>query len=177
MKVTFLTTAEKYFRFDEFRREIIDFDGEVKNVVIPAYINGIVVTSIGPEAFWNKGLEMVVLPPTLLVIGFYAFAFNQIKEVYIPENVALIEEGAFAFNRLEKVRFGENLFSIPHAAFHHNNLSEVTFIHRYAFRLGTEKMANLNVTGMEAKNLRALLVHHAKSVDDYKKLSALYRSE
>ncbi|WP_461611907.1 leucine-rich repeat protein [Cytobacillus kochii] len=96
-------------------------------------------------------------------------------------------------------------FSIPHAAFHHNNLSEVvlpentqeilaeafsgnpltdirfegapTFIHRYAFRLGTEEMANLNVTGMVAKNLRALLNYHAKSVDDYKKLSALYRSE
>jgi hypothetical protein len=205
MKVTFLTTAEKHFRFDEFRREIIDFDGEVKNVVIPSHINGMEVTSIGPEAFWNKGLEYVVLPPTLSVIGFYAFAFNQLKEIYIPENVALIEDGAFTFNRLERVRIGKNIFSIPHAAFHHNNLAEVvlpentqeilgdafsenpltnirfegapTFIHRYAFRLGTEAMAGLKVTGMEAKNLRALLDHHAKSVDDHERLSALYRSE
>jgi hypothetical protein len=113
--------------------------------------------------------------------------------------------GAFAFNRLENLRLGKNVFTVPHAAFHHNNSSKVvipentqeiladafsenpltnirsesapTFIHRYAFRLGTEDMANLKVTGMESQNLRALLNHHAKSVDDYERLSARYRSE
>ncbi|MGG0717649.1 leucine-rich repeat protein [Robertmurraya massiliosenegalensis] len=106
---------------------------------------------------------------------------------------------------MENLRLGKNLFTIPHAAFHHNNLSKVvlpentqeiladafsenpftnirfegapTFIHRYAFRLGTEDMADLKVTGMESQNLWALLNHHAKSVDDYERLSARYRSE
>ncbi|MGD6960134.1 hypothetical protein ACQCWA_22495 [Rossellomorea aquimaris] len=58
----FLTTDEKHFHFDEFRRESVDYDGEDKNVVIPACIDGMEVTSIGPEAFWNKGLTSVVFP-------------------------------------------------------------------------------------------------------------------
>ncbi|WP_369809977.1 hypothetical protein [Gracilibacillus caseinilyticus] len=37
----------------------------------------------------------MVLPPTLTVIGFYAFAFNHLKDVRIQEGVALIEDGAF----------------------------------------------------------------------------------
>ncbi|MGX1195721.1 leucine-rich repeat domain-containing protein [Metabacillus sp. SLBN-84] len=201
----FMTTNEKHFRFDEFRREIIDYDGEEKDVVIPVYIDGMEVTSIGPEAFWNKGLRSVVFPPTLSVIGFYAFAFNQLKTVYIPDTVALIEDGAFTYNHLESVRLGKNLFTIPHAAFRYNRLSSLslpvntqeiladafsdnplkeltfegapTFIHRHAFRLGKKEMNDLAIRGMEADNLRALLDHHASSVDSYKRLAARYRSE
>lgn len=201
----FITTDEKHFQFDEFRREIIGYDGEDKNVVIPAFIDGMEVTSIGPEAFWNKGLTSVVFPPTLSVIGFYAFAFNELKDVYIPESVALIEDGAFMYNHIENLRVGKNMFSIPNSAFRHNRLEHVVlpentqeilsyafsdnplndiafdgapnFIHRYAFNLGTEAMAGLTLRGMEAENIRALLDHHAKSVDDFKRLAARYESK
>jgi hypothetical protein len=201
----FLTTDEKHFRFDEYRREIVDYDGEDKNVVIPAYIDGMEVTSIGPEAFWNKGLTSVVFPPTLSVIGFYAFAFNELKDVYIPESVALIEDGAFMYNHIENLRVGKNMFSIPNSAFRHNRLETVVlpentqeilsyafsdnplkdiefegapnFVHRYAFNLGTNEMADLALRGMEAENLRALLDHHAKSVDDFKRLAVRYESK
>lgn len=199
MMIDFITTDESHFHFDEFRREIIDYDGAEKNVVIPSRIDGMEVVSIGPDAFWNKGLTSLVLPPTLSVIGFYAFAFNQLRDVRIPENVALIEDGAFMHNKLESLKIGKNLFTIPHAAFCHNNLSKLvlpentqdiqsdafdsnplteiflegapTFIHRHAFNLGTEEMTHVQVGGPQASNLRSLLDHHAKHIDNFRLLS------
>lgn len=199
MLIDFLTTDESHFSFDEFRREIIDYDGAEKNVVIPTHIDGMEVVSIGPDAFWNKGLTSVILPPTLSVIGFYAFAFNQLTDVRIPPSVSLIEDGAFMHNKLEILRLGENHFSIPHAGFRHNNLSRLvlpentqeiqsdafsnnhlteivfeglpTFVHRHAFSLSTKEMEHVTVTGLEADNLRALLNHHANYIDRYRALS------
>ena len=43
-------------------------------------------------------------------------------------------------------------------------------------RIG-KNMAQLSIKGMEADNLRRLLDHHAKSVDDFKRLSTRYRRE
>ncbi|MCC2252152.1 leucine-rich repeat domain-containing protein [Virgibacillus sp. AGTR] len=197
--INFVTTDESHFSFDEFRREIVDYDGAEKNVVIPTHIDGMEVISIGPDAFWNKGLRSIVLPPTLSVIGFYAFAFNELTDVRIPPSVSLIEDGAFMYNKLEVLRLGENHFSIPHSGFRHNKLSRLvlpentqeihsdafgdnpltdivfegapTFIHRHAFNLGTEDMAHVKVTGTQAKNLRVLLNHHAKYVDAFRALA------
>ena len=198
MMLQLKTTDESYFRFDEFRREITDYNGKDKNVVIPTHIDGMEVVSIGPDAFWNKGLTSVVFPPTLSVIGFYAFAFNELKDVRIPESVALIEDGAFMHNELEALRLGENHFAIPHSAFRHNKLTKIvfpentqeiqsdafadnplkeisfegspTFIHRHAFNMGTEEMGNVVISGMESRNIRALLNHHAGHVDEIRRL-------
>lgn len=197
--IDFVTTDESHFRFDEFRREIMDYDGVEKNVVIPTHIDGMEVVSIGPDAFWNKGLTSVVLPPTLAVIGFYAFAFNQLTDVRIPPSVSLIEDGAFMYNKIEVLRLGENLFSIPHDGFRHNNLSKLvlpentqeihsdafgnnplteivfeglpTFIHRHAFNLGTNDMTHVTVSGLDADGLRGLLDHHANHVDTVRSLT------
>lgn len=205
MQIQFKATDAHHFSFDELRREITDYDGAEKIVVIPSYIDGMEVTSIGPEAFWNKGITMVVLPATLSVIGFYAFAFNQLKKVYIPDGVALIEDGAFMYNQIETLRLAKNIFSIPHAAFRHNRLSNLvfpentqeilsdafaenpimnitfegapTFIHRHAFGLGMADMANVKVKGWAAADLRALLNHHARSFDMYRNLSEKYTSK
>lgn len=198
--ISMKTTDESHFRFDEFRREIMDYDGAEKNVVIPTHIDGMEVTSIGPDAFWNKGITSVILPPTLSVIGFYAFAFNQLKDVRIPESVALIEDGAFMYNEIDHLRLGEMLFSIPHSAFRHNQLKKVvlpdntqeilsnafgdnplneivfegapSFIHRHAFDLGEVDMAYTTVSGPESENLRSLLNHHAQHVDSFRELSS-----
>ncbi|OAK70520.1 hypothetical protein ABB05_12225 [Lederbergia galactosidilytica] len=198
--INFVTTDVSHFRFDEYRREIIDYDGEEKNVVIPSHIDGMEVVSIGPDAFWNKGLTSVILPPTLSVIGFYAFAFNELKEVRIPKSVVLIEDGAFMHNKLEFLRLGKDLFSIPYAGFCHNRLSKIvlpenvqeihpdafghnpikelvfeglpTFIHRPAFNLGIDDMGQVTVSGVGASDLRSLLDHHAKYVDTFRALHA-----
>ncbi|MCK0473364.1 hypothetical protein [Halalkalibacter sp. APA_J-10(15)] len=47
-----------------------------------------------------------------------------------------------------------------------------TFIHRHAFHLGTEEMERVTVKGAQAKNLRALLDHHAKHIDEFRSLSS-----
>ncbi|WP_078598437.1 leucine-rich repeat domain-containing protein [Evansella clarkii] len=196
--IHFKTTDAKYFRFDEFRREITGYEGEETNVVIPAEIDGVEVVSIGPDAFWNKGLTSVILPPTLSVIGFYAFAFNKLTDIRIPSSVALIEDGAFMYNQLETLRLGEDIFTISRSVFQHNRLSKLvlpentqeiqseafsdnpitemtfegmpTFIHRHAFNLGEAEMSAVTVKGPHSKSLQALLDHHADYVDAYRVL-------
>lgn len=123
--INFRTTDESHFTFDESRREIVDYDGVEKNVVVPTHIDGCEVVSIGPEAFWNKGIKTVTLPPTLSVIGFYAFAFNELTSVTIPESAALIEDGAFMYNKITRLRIAKNIFAIPHSAFRHNKLEQI----------------------------------------------------
>ncbi|MCR6108691.1 leucine-rich repeat domain-containing protein [Salipaludibacillus agaradhaerens] len=201
--IHFKTTDEKYFRFDDLRREITEYEGDEKNVVIPASIDGIEVVSIGPDAFWNKGLTSVILPPTLSVIGFYAFAFNNIKELRIPDNVSLIEDGAFMNNDLKTLKIGKNIFAISNSAFCDNKLNKLvipentqeiqseafsdnpidhiifegapTFIHRHAFNLGEEEMEDVVVKGPHSKSLRALLDHHADYVDAFRVLRSRFK--
>lgn len=64
------TTDAKYFKFDEFRREITNYEGDGTNVVIPATIFGKEVVSIGPDAFWNKGLTSVSFRRRCRSLGF-----------------------------------------------------------------------------------------------------------
>ncbi|UOQ49420.1 leucine-rich repeat domain-containing protein [Gracilibacillus caseinilyticus] len=103
-------------------------------------------------------------------------------------------------NKLEVLRIGKNLFSIPHAGFCHNNLTRLilpentqelqaealsdnpiteiifegapAFIHRHAFHLGTPEMAHVAIRGHLAKDLKTLLQHHAKHINEYRALSA-----
>lgn len=201
--IELMTTDQSHFRFDEFRREITDYVGEDKNVVIPSHIDGVEVVSIGPDAFWHKGLTSVILPQTLSVIGFYSFAFNKLKYVYIPPSVGLIEDGAFMFNEIEELKLGENIFSIPHSGFRHNKLSKIvfpencqeiasdafsdnpiteiefkgapTFIHRHTFNLGTKEMAGVTVTGVDVSGLNTLLNYHAKYIDRFRSVSKRYK--
>ena len=202
MQIHFKATDAVHFRFDELRREITDYDGAEKVVVIPTHIDGMEVVSIGPEAFWNKGITSVILPPTLSVIGFYAFAFNRLQKIYIPDNVALIEDGAFMYNEIESLRIGKNIFAIPHAAFRNNRISDLvlpentqeilsdafmenplteikfegapTFIHRFAFGLGISETARLRIRGWASGDLRHLLENHARAVDMHRVLSTKY---
>ncbi|MHA7056510.1 leucine-rich repeat protein [Aquimarina sp. M1] len=82
-----------------------------ETVIDPATSISYTVTTIGREAFRNKGLTSVTLPPTLTTLEFRAFRDNRgINSITIPANVISIGNESFFNNSLILV-ISEN--SIP----------------------------------------------------------------
>lgn len=79
-----------------------------KNVSIPSEINGVTITSIGDNAFKEKGIERVVIPNTITSIGSYAFYGNEIINITIPASVTTIGNAAFKNNNSEHVTIEAN---------------------------------------------------------------------
>jgi hypothetical protein len=133
-----LNTDEKYFKVTVTGEsvtinEFIATKGEIKNVIIPAYIDGLPVTTIGVNAFRNKGIEKLTFPETLVKImdgpaeGQGAFSGNKIKEIIFPDSLVYVGAEAFYGSNVEKVVLGENVTYLGPKAFKYNNISSVTF--------------------------------------------------
>ena len=88
---------------------IIDYGGNLKNIVIPGEKNGVKLTTIGGHAFYNLSLTGVEFPSTVTTIGTGAFLINSIKELVIPEGVKTIKEQAFCSNPLTSVTIKNTL--------------------------------------------------------------------
>lgn len=73
------------------------YPGSESTIVIPEYIDGILVTSIGESAFLgNSFLENIVIPDSITSIGAYAFDnCTELSNIKIPDSVISI--GDFAF--------------------------------------------------------------------------------
>jgi hypothetical protein len=71
------------------------------------------VTTIGPVAFGNSGIEQITLPGTLKTIGKWAFdACKSLKSISIPLSVDSIADGAFiGSDYLTQVRIPERFHS------------------------------------------------------------------
>ena len=94
--------------------------GEVfESVTIPP-----TVTSIGPQAFINRGIKTLNLPDSVRSIGAYAFAKNQISSLNLS-NVTSIGEFAFMENQLTSVTFSAGITAIPRMAFAKNQLASI----------------------------------------------------
>ena len=108
-----------------------------KIVIIPSEINGIVVKSIGVNAFYKKGITELTLPESLEKIddGKYtpkdaqthhgAFAYNPIKKVILRNKLKYLGVYSFVGFTLEEVRFNEGLTMINSGAFDSNRLTNV----------------------------------------------------
>ncbi len=73
-----------------------------KNIRIPEEIKSI-KGGLNTAAFFNKGLESVILPNSLANIYSHAFYGNNLKEIIIPENVSFIATMSFYNNPLTKI--------------------------------------------------------------------------
>lgn len=93
--------------------------GTDTHVVIPAYINGIQITSIANNAFQNcENLQTIELPEGLQTIGAWAFAESSLTEIEIPHTVSEIGENAFInCVSLKKVRLPKDLTEIKTCCF------------------------------------------------------------
>ena len=125
--------------------EITDYNGDIANVVIPERINGIAVTSIGSDAFFETDLskvhiQSIVIPEGITSIGSYAFCYcrdlmrvefpSSLKtlgevvfdncpftEIALPEGIESIGSGAFTYCDLTTINLPASLISIADDAF------------------------------------------------------------
>lgn len=78
--------------------EIIKYTGSEKELTIPPKLNGVAVTSIGTQAFYNcSTLTSVVLPEGVTCIGMNAFMnCTYLTNITIPDTVTEIKKLAFS---------------------------------------------------------------------------------
>ena len=87
-------------------------------VTIPTNINGLLVTSIGQDAFSDSGLTSVTIPDSVASIGDSAFSFcSRLTSVNIPGNVTSIGEYAFYYSGLATLTISNGLTTIGPLAF------------------------------------------------------------
>jgi len=104
---------------------ITGFTGTGAHAHIPASIQGMPVTAIGPAAFLMRGLTSVSIPNSITSIGTMAFASNQLTSVTIPPGVTSIGSTAFANNRLTSVDIPPSVTSVGYRAFWGNQIAVV----------------------------------------------------
>jgi hypothetical protein len=95
------------------------------DISIPSTIGGLPVTSIGPVAFWAKGLTSVVIPSSVTSIGNLAFMNNRISTINIPNGVTSIGTSVFYGNQLTSINIPNGVTSIGDFAFYGNKLVSV----------------------------------------------------
>ena len=115
------------FDFDATTGTITDYKPSArKDVIIPEKINGVEVKHIAEYAFYNKGLNSVKIPNTVISIGDLAFNGNNLGKVTIPESVEEIGSSAFKSAGLIKVTLPKNIKRIGKRAFADNKIKEFT---------------------------------------------------
>lgn len=100
-----------YVELDDGTIEIRSYTGHRRYLVMPTYIDGKVVSSIGVGALANQtNIRQVTLPDKLVRIRDSAFAnCINLVNIHIPDTVTEIKQGAFANNiRMSSVTFGND---------------------------------------------------------------------
>lgn len=90
-----------YYKYSDEEVEIIGYDGDEEELVIPGTIEGYKVRSIDFSAFKDcTGLKSVTIPYGVTIVGEYAFLnCNNLKSVTIPSSVTNIGVYAFGFRK------------------------------------------------------------------------------
>ena len=102
------------------------YTGIDKDVFIPSKIADVIITTIGKDAFWYKGLTSVAIPSSVTTIGINAFGGNKLTSVTIPNSVITIGDVAFQGNLLTSVTIPSSVTTIGVWAFEVNSLMSVT---------------------------------------------------
>ncbi|APH19790.1 leucine-rich repeat protein [Clostridium botulinum] len=92
----------------------------INSVIIPD-----TVKIIGKEAFRNNCLTDINIPKSVTTIKDLAFNNNKLKTLSIPDSVTELGNGAFTLNDIADLKLSKELKTIP-AAFGYNNLVSVT---------------------------------------------------
>lgn len=106
----------------------LDDDTDKVNLVIPAEINGLPVTEIADEAFYNeKAIVSVELPDTIIRIGKWSFEeCENLISVNIPSSVKIIGNYAFTGTALKKISIPKSVETMDYAFSSCKNLTTVT---------------------------------------------------
>ena len=82
-------------------------------------------SSIGKEAFWDKGLTSVTIPDSVTSIGEAAFSVNQLTNITLTSNITNIGSYAFSNNLLTSVSIPDSITIINASTFFGNQLTSV----------------------------------------------------
>ncbi len=98
---------------------IIKYNGSDSELIIPAKINGHIVTTIGSSAFsFNKTLVKISIPDSVITIDEFAFYMTGLTSLVIPNSVEYIGAHAFGVcNDLITVNISASVKTISDAAF------------------------------------------------------------
>ena len=96
------------------------YDGDEKDIKIPASIDGTAVTVIYQDVFNGKGLTSVVIEEGITRIHARAFKDNDLTELVLPDSLTRLDYGAFMDNPLTKVTIGPNVIKIEGGVFPNN---------------------------------------------------------
>lgn len=127
-----LPNSLKYIGYGAFS------NANIKSIVIPEGVDSIASDAFsylrpgkkeyGSRTYPNGGLEEVVLPNSLRIIGRSAFHNTKIKHVTIPNGVKIIEDDAFSSSSLQSVEFPPSLKKVGNHAFSYcYELSNIKF--------------------------------------------------
>jgi formylglycine-generating enzyme required for sulfatase activity len=107
---------------------------EITSVVIPNTVINIAdggYTGRGNDYFgafaYNSKLSKVTFGEGLKIIGSYAFFSTGLTEIIIPNSVIAIGFGTFGQSKLTRVTFGTGLQNINPQAFYRNKIAELDF--------------------------------------------------
>ena len=120
-----ITCSNKISNFEISKDGHITAYNQSNTVVIPARINGIIITTIGSDAFQNKNLFSVSMPIGITSIHDNAFQGNHLTTVIIPAGVTKISRGAFSDNKLANVTIPDGVTYIGVDAFANNKLTNI----------------------------------------------------
>jgi hypothetical protein len=104
---------------------IVNYKGQVKNIIIPDKIFNMPVTRLQNDAFQGKGLTGVVMPATITFIGDNTFEGNNLTTVVLPNTLKYIGNGAFKKNKLTNITIPGNVATIGSQAFYGNDLTSI----------------------------------------------------
>ena len=129
-------------------------------VVVPDNFDGIPVTAIGNEAFYDRSMRSVVIPESIKEIGSEVFySCDYLEKISIPSGISVIPEDAFRYcYNLSEVVIPNSVKEIKSRAFQScRNLSKITVpdsvekIGSYAFS-DCQKLE----TAVLSKNLKSI---------------------
>lgn len=148
--ISSLTDAE-IFKFDPSTNTLNGFQETIigiTDIVIPSEIDGYIVKNIGANAFYEKGLNSLILPDSLEKIEEYAFAKNNLTQVSFPDSLSVIENGAFLQNAITELTVPEKITEINMLSFSENQIAKInlpgklTIVRQSAFR--NNKLTEIN---------------------------------
>ena len=96
------------------------------DLVIPATLDGNLVTTIGDSAFYDNDLTSVTIPDSVTTIGAGAFSTNLIRSLTLGASVTTIGDVAFYDNYLTSVTIPDSVTTIGASAFEYSILDTVT---------------------------------------------------